>query len=354
MVLESEQKESCSIFRPQAFDQSLDALIEKKLERFRAITRKYVLFHLLFATIALCQLMTLLVGLSFFNPTTLIAIVLAAFFLSAFSYFVLLFYLQAKKPEDLLALKEEFSKDCQTLVPFPPSSAEYHLALSHGLGKFVQAIDQVEYQCFSLPFRFKTIDVVIQKFSAWCHWRDVHKMQECLLLSSIDEHVQLIKEKPTDLEAHAALGKAYIALSRIYTDPRHRGVESELPWVSSAFGQPHMRHKFVWACKRAIEEFHIIDTYTPNDPWIHAELAKIYHDLEMPEQEIEEYEKIKTITPDDSSVLLRLGILYFQEGQNAKGLEIYEELKHAKNARAKDLIAYYDAFSLPDRVYAFE
>jgi lipopolysaccharide biosynthesis regulator YciM len=72
----------------------------------------------------------------------------------------------------------------------------------------------------------------------------------------------------------------------------------------------------------------------------------------MPAQEIQEYETLLKIVPHDKEVLFRLGILYFQQGHNARALRIYELLKKAKDTKAEELIAFYDAY-LPQG-YFFE
>ena len=95
------------------------------------------------------------------------------------------------------------------------------------------------------------------------------------------------------------------------------------------------------AAERAIEEFKILNDYAPEDPWIHAQLAYSYHDLQMPQEEIREYETVLRLKPDDMDTLFRLGVLYFQQGMNAKGLQAYEELKRFHYKKAEALIGYY-------------
>ena len=151
-------------------------------------------------------------------------------------------------------------------------------------------------------------------------------MKEILLLVSITEHIQLIKETPTDLEAHASLANAYVALSKIY-----QGDSKE------------MHEKFQAASEKAIQEFKILDHYSPNDPWVQAQLATCYHDLKMFREEILYYENILKLCPEDKQIMFRLGVLYFQQGLNAKGLRTYEELKNMGFSRADELIDYYDA-----------
>lgn len=151
-------------------------------------------------------------------------------------------------------------------------------------------------------------------------------MKEILFLVSITEHVQLIKETPTNLEAHASLANAYVALSKIYQG------ESKA-----------MQEKFKTASSKAIQEFKILDHYSPNDPWVQAQLATCFHDLKMFKEEIQYYENILMLCPDDKQIMFRLGVLYFQQGLNAKGLRIYEQLKDMGFSRIDELIDFYDA-----------
>jgi len=97
--------------------------------------------------------------------------------------------------------------------------------------------------------------------------------------------------------------------------------------------------------ERAIEEFKVLNDYAPNDPWVHAQLAYSYHDLQMPKEEIKEYETILKLNPGDRDTLYKLGLLYFQEGMNAQGLRIYEELKRSHYKKAESLMENYGSYN---------
>lgn len=183
----------------------------------------------------------------------------------------------------------------------------------------------------------------MQKFSAWTHWKDLHQMKELLLIMMIKQQIELIKLKPTDLEAHARLADSYLSLSRLYMDPRKLYPDEEHFWVSPDYVGSAMVEKFKQASLRAIEEYKILDSYAPNDPWVHAQLALIYHHLELFREEMREYEAILKVKPNEQEVLSRLGALYFQHGLSAQGLRIYEQLKKSNEAKANELIAHYDA-----------
>ncbi len=124
--------------------------------------------------------------------------------------------------------------------------------------------------------------------------------------------------------------------------------KAEMVWVPPDYFSEETQQKFTSAAERAIEEFKILDDYAPNDQWVHAQLASLYHDIGLPEQEILEFEKMLKIAPQDRQILFRLGVLYFQQGYNAKGLRVYEQLKKSKDKKADELISYYDAYVISD------
>lgn len=313
-----------ALFNSGAFEQKVGELATSLLKDFKRITRFYALFHFGIACLLCAEIVALLGFFPFLAKTVWLAILLAAFFLTGFIYFVLRFYFQTKKPEQFIELKEFFFSSCKQLLPFGKGEAEYHLSLTHAAYRFASQLDRQEGNYYSLPF-FSSLASFLGKLSAWAHWKDVHKMKEILLLAAVAEHVELVKKEPCDLEAHAALANAYLALSKLY------------------YSSPDMRERFKNVALRAIEEFKILDHFAPQDPWVHAQLATIYRDLGMTLEEIAAYEHITTFSPKESEVLLRLGILYFQEGYNAKALAVYEKLKHTDSAKAEELIDFYGA-----------
>ena len=168
-------------------------------------------------------------------------------------------------------------------------------------------------------------------------------MKELLLQNCIDEHILLVRAGPTNLEAHAGLANAYVMLSGLFVDPRTIDGLDDDRWIPPNKYNKHFSQKFRAIAGRAIEEFKILNDYAPDDPWVHAQLAYSYHDLQMPEEEIKEYETILQLCPDDKETLYKLGKLYFEQGHNAKGLEIYEALKRSNYKKAESLIHFYGA-----------
>ena len=325
------------VFEEQTKEQTLDATASLK-----KATRQYALFHICFFLLACAELLAFALFFSFLTQSTILAFSLAGIFLTGFTYFVFLFYLQAKKPEQLLGVRQTFLEQCRKSLPFTSGTSEYHLALGQALHDFFNHLHRQEYTYYFLPSIFKTLSPLIQKFSVWCHWKDLHQMQEMILLMMIKEHIELIKIAPTDLETHARLAHSYRILAKHYQDPRIAHPDIDHIWVSPEYQSVDMINKFEKASWRAVEEFKIMDDYAPNDPWVHAQLAEIFHDLHMAAEEIQEYEIILKSAPEDTDVLLRLGILYFKQGRNAQALSLYEQLKNTNDPKAKELLSYYD------------
>ena len=335
-------------FNETLFEEHILLNSVRTFEKFKKITRYYSFFHIIFFSSLVIELLFFLVFFPFFAKSSILAFSLASIFLTGFSYCVLIFYFQAKKPEQFLQLRKEYIESTKADLPFEPGMAEYHLSLSHAATRVVSLLHKQETNYYPYLANFPTLSSLLKKFSIWCHWKDVFKMKELMLFLAINEHIQLIKSEPTDLEAHASLADTYCILSKLYMDPNKFSSSEQMPWVPPAYYSEEMQQKFKTAAERAIEELKILDDYAPNDQWIHAQLAGVYHDLEMPQQEIHEYEKMLKITPSDRQILYRLGILYFQQGYNAKGLRIYEQLKKSKDKKSEDLISYYDSSIISD------
>lgn len=319
-------RETLRRFDYESFQRNVESHCSSGLKQFKKIIRSYIFFHLFFMGLLISEITAFCLSLTFLSKSALIAFSLAGIILTAFAYLVILFYFQAKKPEQFIELRNWFMLLCKQSLPKNLASSEYHLSLANSAYRFAHHLMKHESTLYSFPPVTHSINTLMRKFSNFCHHKDLYKMKEILLLVSINEHIQLIKQMPTDLEAHASLANTYVALSKIY-----RGESKE------------MHEKFKSASEKAIQEFKILDHYSPNDPWVQAQLATCYHDLKMFKEEIQYYENILRLCPDDKQIMFRLGVLYFQQGFNAKGLHIYEGLKAMSFSRADELIDYYDA-----------
>jgi hypothetical protein len=308
--------------------------VSASVNQFKKITRYYALFNLFFALAAFLEVFCFLLFFSFFAKSAFLGLSIGILFFTGFSYFVLLFYFQGKKPEQLLGLKESYLEACQASIQHPPNTASYHLSLVDGLYQLAEALQNQEYRYYRIPSSLDTLGPLLKKFSVWAYWKEVHQMREMLLLSAIQEHVQLIRKQPTDLQAHIALAQCYQMLAGLCRSPKE---EYEL----SVYASYEMKQKFKSYMERALEEFKIVAHFSPNNAWGHWQLATIYHALDLSKQEIQECEVLRTLLPADKEVLLRLGTLYFQQGHSALGLLIYEELGGIDASYAELLMTEY-------------
>lgn len=344
------QRESCVVFNTTFFQEQIDTLSKPFVLRFGAINRGYVLFHTFFVTLLCIEM--IFFGLLFarFLQSTAMAFWLAGIFLTVFTYLVLLFYLQGRRPERLSILRDDFISGSHACIPFDPETLEYHHCITQAIVHFISLlrIRSVENRWVLAS---ETLAYLVEKFRIWTRWKDLLKLKEMLLLASINEHIRLIKRSPADLEAHASLAANYVELASLYQDPKKLALNEDLCWAPPEYSSDEMQIKFEMALERALEEYHIIDEYAPNDPWVHARRASLYKELDKHEEEQVEYEQILQVDPNNTEILLRLGKLYFRKGETAKGLKIYDQLREIDLERAILLIAEYDAYTVEE--YSF-
>lgn len=287
-----------------------------------------------FALLAIEALFSLLFLFYDFN-SSYVAIALGSIVLTIFTYFVLLFYYQAKKPEQFLDLKELYIEQLRNQALVPKQTSEHHQFVSQALMRLCYQMQNLEYN-FEYFNRYKINQFftnLIEKISFFCHHDDVFKMQELLLCSAIQERVEQIKIGPTDLEVHSSLAHSYSTLAKLYLDYGKK--------VNLKRADDYLKRRFELASKRAIEEFEILKEFAPSDPWIHSQLAQCFHSLDMLEEEAKEYEVIAELSPDDQEVLFRLAKIYFKLGKNAQGLTVYGDLKRYGYKRADELLSEY-------------
>lgn len=323
------EKDAHPSFDDTYFQHNLPNYYRNAIKQFRKASSSFVNFNIGFSALIAAEVALFMFFLPFLSRTAFLAFALGGLFLTCFSYIVLLFYHQAKKPEQFTDLKENFLRSCRQLLPLPPGVAQHHLSIAEVATKFSHYLQDYELNFYKVPAALQFLAPAIGRFSAYCYREDVFRMKQLLLDAAVDEHLKQIRSTPTDLEVHASLATSYVSLSRLYRES------------SSKKSAELFLEKFKIYSRLAIEEFTILSQYAPNDPWIHDQLAQGYKDLGMPEEEIREVEILLKLRPQDKEILFRLGILYFEQGSNAKGLQIYEELKKANFKKAEDLISSY-------------
>jgi len=265
------------------------------------------------------------------------AFALGGLFLTLFSYVVLLFYYQTKKPEQLQHLKEQFLQSCRQHISVPTGETQHHLSIAEALSKLASYLQDFESNFYKVPALLQPLAPLLGRVSYLCYWEDVFKMKRLLLQAAVEEHLKQVRATPTDLEVHASLANTYVALSKLYRDAIPQAAKQIQMFTDS----------FRSAARLAIEELRILNHYAPNDPWVHEQLAMGYSRLDMPEEELTELETLLKLRPQDNEILFRVGILYFQLGMNAKGLQIYQELMQSNFKKAEDLIASYGSIKTP-------
>lgn len=313
-------------------------LTQNTVFEFRNLTRRYALFHIVFLLLFLSELFALLLFLPFLAKSLLLAALVAATFLTAFTYFVLRFYFQTKKPEQFLSLREEFIKKCSHGV-VSSSNSELSQGVLRATYDLIRSLEGQENQYYRVPSVLEALAPLVEKFSVWCHFGDVQMMKELLHTYCIRAQLQWIKAHPTNLDLHVSIANSYISLYKIYQAPAET-----YAFIVKEFNTPEIQHKFQKNALCAIEELKIILHYKPQDLWALSHLGAVYHDLDRKEDERKIYEALLQIAPQENGARFRLGLLYFQLGLMAQGLKIYEELSKMHDPKAKELIEYYDLF----------
>jgi hypothetical protein len=259
-----------------------------------------------------------------------------------------LFYLQAKKPEQISQLCQQFLLSARGLLTVPQGDPQHHLTIAASLTKLASYLDEFEQELYQAPYVIKPLQSAVSKLSMRFHWQDLFRFKQLLLHAAIQEHIYQIRLTPTDLEIHASLANAYVAISKLFAEPAQPAPLNEYRKNKEVYDQ-----NFRTAAQLAVEEFQILHHYAPNDPWVHEQLAAGYRNLAMPEQEVQEIETLLRLRPQDKELLLRLGSLYFAQGMNAKGLRVYEDLKATHYKKAEDLIAAYGASDSARRMFDY-
>ncbi len=326
------------------YNEPINKIIDPLLPQFERMMKSYVLFNMIFLSIGTVEFLLFISFFTFLTQSAILAISLALLFLTFFSYFILKVYYQTKKPEQYKDIIQRYLLACKNVLNYQEGIPEHHIALASACCKLADHLHGKEYSFYQTPKWLETLQPYAEIFSCWWHWQDIHRIRELMLMTSVEENIKLVKCEPTNLEVHASLANAYVMLSGLYIDPHKLEGYDDERWKPSERDSPEMEEKFRSVAERAIEEFKVLNDYAPNDPWVHAQLAYSYHDLQMPKEEIKEYETILKLNPGDRDTLHKLGLLYFQQGLNAQGLRIYEELKRSNYKKAESLMQNYGSF----------
>ncbi len=313
--------------------------VDQMVKEFQLLTRKYALFHAVFLTTFVLELLTLLIFMPFLAKTVALAIVVALTFLTIFTYFVLRFYFQTRKPEQFIAIKDKLVK---AVIENSSKGSRWSQERLRPVYEMLQKLEGQESQYYPLPSFLQTLSPLVEKFSIWCHWEDVHWMKEILHLHALRKVFEWVKLHPTDLELHRTLSASYIALYQMYQKPKQKTAFDS--FIERHYASAEMKEKFEKAARSAVEELKVVLNYVASDGWALIQMARVYHDLGLRQEEKKTYEMLLTLRPEDGEIYYRLGKLYFELGHIAQGLHLYQELQGRKDPKAHDLIQHYDSY----------
>ena len=202
-------------FNREAFHKNVESHCSTGIKQFKKIVRSYVFFHLFFLGLLAAEVTSFFFFITLLFQTSLIAFSLAAILLTGFAYLILLFYFQTKKPEQFLELRNFFMLLCKKGLPKNILRSEYHLSLANAAYRFAAHLSRNEEAFYPLVQETGSLNQVMRKVTHLCHKNDIKKMKEVLYLVSISEHIQLNKNATTNVDAHASLANAYVALSKL-------------------------------------------------------------------------------------------------------------------------------------------
>lgn len=317
------------------FETETNQLCKSAALQFEKIQHFYLKFHGLFTAGFFLELLLFMTIFHYFPKSSVLALFISLIFLTLFSYLILHSYFQVKKPEQLCRLRDHFLHSVKTLASSQKESSPF--LLTFALRRLIAHLSITEKSGAKLEI----FPELFFKWRIWTGWRDLLKMKELLLFSSIEEHFHVIRDEPTDGETHASLVDLYRYLSKLYIDPKKLTMNESLIWMPKSFYRDEMVKIANSYLEKAIQELLILVDYTPDDLWARAQLASIYSELKLVENEIAEYETILTIAPEEKEILFRLGVLYFKQGKNGKALKIYDKFKKLHPSKAHELIAHY-------------
>src|SRR5690606_15096304 len=109
----------------------------------------FVSFHLLFTALFTSALLLFFIFFPFLSRSSILAFALGGIFLTCFLYVVLLFYFQAKKPDQFLQLRDQFIQSCRQILP--SHDVQSHLSLAEALSSLATYLHDFERNFYQIP-----------------------------------------------------------------------------------------------------------------------------------------------------------------------------------------------------------
>lgn len=323
---------------------AITQVIDAFLPQFHRVLQSHVLFNSLFLTLGAIEFILLVVFFTMLAKSAVLAFSLAVVFLTFFAYFLFRLYFQTKKPEQFEALRQRYLTACKNVLRYRPGNPDSHTALVAACTLLSERLHGTETNLYHAPDFLRALDPYLKLFSQWRHWEDVQEMRALLLASAVREQVQRVIHAPTNSETHAALAQAYLEQAELYALLPPHASPNEEPLLRSKREDAKRAQRCRNAIQRAVEELQIVREFSPENPWVHEQLASCYRVLQIPDKELQAYERLLDLNAQDTNILCALGKLYFQQGRNAEGLRLYAKLQETFPAKAIELLRYYGAY----------
>jgi tetratricopeptide (TPR) repeat protein len=311
--------------------------LSEAMSLFKKIMDEHARFHAISLSLIALEIFLFILLYGYLQKTLWITFLLGSIFFTCISYFIIKFYLDSKKPDSLLNLKDHYLDLCKKELLFSDNSKEFHFQIASNLFLLAQTMKGYEYLIYKAPS--KSLIPFLRHFSSFFHWKEVFFIREKLMQLAIDEHIQIVQLYPSDIETHASLAESFMNMGKLYSEL----IKSHEPWIKKALENLEIEKKFLTSTNLALEELKIVENFSEKTPWILAQRASIYHELKRPLDEIQCYETLLEMNPQDEAAIYRLGVLYFAQGLVTQGLQCYQKLRESGDERADTLIKLYDA-----------
>lgn len=329
---------------------AIGQVIDAFLPQLHRILHSHVLFNSMFLTLGAVEFIILVIFFAMLAKSAILALSLAVVFLTFFAYFLFRLYFQTKKPEQFEELRQRYLNACKNVLRYRPGHPESHMDLVSACTLLSERLHGTEANLYHAPQSLNALDPYLKIFSQWRHWEDIQEMRALLLASAVREQVQRVIHAPTNSEAHAALAQAYLEQAELYALLPPYVKSDEEPLLRSKREDAKRAQQCRDAIQNAVEELQIVREFSPDNVWVHEQLASCYRVLQMPDKELQSYERLLDLNAQDNNTLCALGKLYFQQGRNAEGLRLYAKLQETFPAKAVELLRYYGAYPIEDNL----
>jgi len=124
---------------------------------------------LFFSFLAFSEISLFFAFLPALMGSSLLAGAIGVLFLTLFSYLILLFYYQAKKPDQLNLILEKFTASCKACLGTAPANVVQHLSLADTLLKLSQYLEDYEYRLIQFPNLFPALPRLVSLICSNAH-----------------------------------------------------------------------------------------------------------------------------------------------------------------------------------------